>query len=55
VVSDKVGVTGFSPETAGGGRAEKRPGAVVFQGGGGASVVGEGVDESYSWRRGRGR
>jgi hypothetical protein len=29
----------------------KQPGAVAFQGGGGAPVVGEGIDASYSWRR----
>jgi hypothetical protein len=33
----------------------KRPDAAAFQGGGGAPVAEEGVDESCSCRRGRGR
>jgi hypothetical protein len=33
----------------------KRPDVSTFQGSGGAPVVGEGVNESYSWSRGRGR
>jgi hypothetical protein len=32
----------------------KWPGVVVLQGGGGAPVAGESVDEYYSWRRGWG-
>jgi hypothetical protein len=44
------GAVGFSPETAGGGGAEK-----MTQRGDRAPVDGEGVDKSYSWRRGQGR
>jgi hypothetical protein len=33
----------------------KWPSEVAFQGGGGAPMAGEGVDESCSWRRGQGR
>jgi hypothetical protein len=42
-------VAGFSPETADGGGVEKMVRC------GGAPVAGEGVDESYSRRRGQGR
>jgi hypothetical protein len=52
---DKVGQRGSHrrrPTVVG---QRKRPGAVAFQGRGGAQVAGEGVDESCSWRRGSGR
>jgi hypothetical protein len=44
------GAVGFSPEMAGGGGAKK-----MTQRGDRAPVDGEGVDKSYSWRRGQGR
>jgi hypothetical protein len=48
--AEQGGAVGFSPETVGGGGAEK-----TARRGGGAPVAGEGVDESCSWRRGDGR
>jgi hypothetical protein len=55
VASGKVGRWGSHRRRPAAVRRRKRPGVAALQGGGGAPVAGEGVDESYSWRRGRGR
>jgi hypothetical protein len=55
VVPGKVGQWGSHRRRPAAVGQRKWPGAVVFHGGDGAPVAGEGIDESCSWRRGQGR
>jgi hypothetical protein len=54
VAPGKVGRRGSHRRLPAAVERRKWPGAAAFQGGGGAPVAGEGVDESCNWRRGQG-